>query len=225
MRRAWLIALALSWPAIAQAQTDADLPRMHEAVVAACPLVTTVRLDLTVAPPSQQACADPVLAAMTFTPAALDSYNNQQERTGAKAQWTAKDRLGKTYRCLANLLLDELNILRAAQAVVITTFTFDPASIANGAGQTSANVTVTGAQIGDTVDVAAPYSLQGLTATAYVSAANTAVVRLENQTGAAVNLASGTWGVAVRRPAVLAPRTMAQVANAFNSCVDSGTND
>jgi hypothetical protein len=73
------------------------------------------------------------------------------------------------------------------------TFTYDPPNIANGAGSTSSGQAMTGATFGDTIRVAAPYDQQGLTATAYVSAANTAVVRLENQTGGAINLGSGTW--------------------------------
>lgn len=79
------------------------------------------------------------------------------------------------------------------------TFSWNPGLIANGSGLTSASVTVTGAAFGDFVQVAAPYSLQGVTATAFVSAANTALVRLQNSTGAGVTLASGTWRVRVTK--------------------------
>lgn len=79
------------------------------------------------------------------------------------------------------------------------TFTWDPSSIASGSGLTSSDVSVAGAAFGDAVDVAAPYSLQGLTATAYVKSAGVVVVRLENQTGGAVDLASGTWRVRARK--------------------------
>ncbi|MGE3622962.1 MAG: DUF2793 domain-containing protein [Bdellovibrionales bacterium] len=77
------------------------------------------------------------------------------------------------------------------------TATFNPGSIASGAGVTSSGVTVTGAALGDPVLVAAPYDLQGVTATAYVSAANTAKIQLANTTGGSVSLASGSWRLRV----------------------------
>ncbi len=76
---------------------------------------------------------------------------------------------------------------------------WDPANLVDGAGETSSGITVTGAAFGDFVDVAAPYDLQGITATAYVSAANTVKIRVQNETGGAINLASGTWKVRIRR--------------------------
>ncbi|MDD5587274.1 MAG: DUF2793 domain-containing protein [Alphaproteobacteria bacterium] len=79
------------------------------------------------------------------------------------------------------------------------TFTWNPGTLANGSGATSAAVTVAGAAFGDFVQVAAPYDLQGVLATAYVSAANTVVARLQNQTGGGVTLASGTWRVRVSK--------------------------
>ncbi len=79
------------------------------------------------------------------------------------------------------------------------TFTWNPGTIANGAGATSAAVTVTGAALGDFASVAAPYDLQGLVATAWISAANTALVRLQNGTGGGVTLGSGTWRVRARK--------------------------
>ncbi len=74
---------------------------------------------------------------------------------------------------------------------------WDPASIATGSGASSSTVTVTGAAFGDFVIVSAPYDLQGLLATAYVSAANSVVIRLHNATGSAIDLASGTWNLRV----------------------------
>jgi hypothetical protein len=80
------------------------------------------------------------------------------------------------------------------------TFTWNPADIASGAGETSAGVTVTGAALGDHVQVLAPYDLQGLTLTGYVSAADTVTARLDNQTGGNVNLASSAaWKVRVSK--------------------------
>ncbi|HBM91008.1 MAG TPA: hypothetical protein DD400_03915, partial [Rhodospirillaceae bacterium] len=74
---------------------------------------------------------------------------------------------------------------------------WDPASIATGSGLSSSTITATGAAFGDFVSVSAPYDLQGLVATAYVSAAGSVVIRLHNATGSAVDLASGTWNVRV----------------------------
>lgn len=78
------------------------------------------------------------------------------------------------------------------------TTTWDPASIADGDGETK-SLTVTGAALGDFVQVAAPYDLQDLQATAYVQAADTVEIRLDNNTGGAVDLASGTWKVRVTK--------------------------
>lgn len=77
------------------------------------------------------------------------------------------------------------------------TTTFNPGTITSGSGILSSAITVTGAALGDFVMVAAPYDLQGVDATAYVSAANTVKIRLSNLTGAGVTLASGTWRVRV----------------------------
>lgn len=75
------------------------------------------------------------------------------------------------------------------------TTTWNPGTITASSGLLSSAITVTGAALGDFVMVAAPYDLQGLDATAYVSAANTVKIRLSNLTGASVTLASGTWRV------------------------------
>jgi len=78
-------------------------------------------------------------------------------------------------------------------------FTYDPSNLVDGAGETSSSVTVTGAALGDFVMIAAPYDLQGITVTAYVSAANTIVVRVQNESGGTLNLASGSWKYKVIR--------------------------
>lgn len=89
-----------------------------------------------------------------------------------------------------NLVLKNIVGLRAS-------FTWNPGSLADGEGETSAAITVTGAEFGDFVQVAAPYDLSGCLVAGYVSAANTIRVRLQNETGGAVDLASGTWIVRV----------------------------
>lgn len=68
----------------------------------------------------------------------------------------------------------------------------DPASIANGTFGTFA-ITVPGAVLGDYAIVAPPYQIAGLQLTAYVSNANEVTVILKNDTGGAIDLASGTW--------------------------------
>lgn len=75
--------------------------------------------------------------------------------------------------------------------------TYDPPSLADGEGTTTA-VTVTGAALGDAVTaISFSNGLQGVTVTGWVSAANTVSVRFQNETGAAVDLASGTLRVRV----------------------------
>lgn len=79
------------------------------------------------------------------------------------------------------------------------TLVWNPGNLVDGAGETSSGITVTGAAFGDFVDVAAPYDLQGITVTAYVSASDTVKIRAQNETGGAIDLASGTWRVRIRR--------------------------
>lgn len=79
--------------------------------------------------------------------------------------------------------------------------TFDPGSLVDAAGVTT-TVTVTGAALGDFVDsVSFSLDLQGITLTAYVSAANTVAVRFQNESGGTLDLASGTLRVRVARAA------------------------
>lgn len=76
---------------------------------------------------------------------------------------------------------------------------WNPSSLADGAGETSSGITIAGAAFGDPVTVAAPYDLQGITCTAYVSAADTVKIRLQNETGGTIDLGSGTWKVAIQK--------------------------
>lgn len=69
--------------------------------------------------------------------------------------------------------------------------TYDPPSLVDGAG-TTATVTVTGAALGDFAQASFSLDLQGITVTAWVSAANTVSVRLQNESGGTLDLASGT---------------------------------
>jgi parallel beta-helix repeat protein len=77
--------------------------------------------------------------------------------------------------------------------------TYDTASLVDGAGATT-TVTVTGAALGDFVEgVSASVDLQGITVTAYVSAADTVSVRYQNETTGTIDLASHTLRVRVRK--------------------------
>lgn len=77
--------------------------------------------------------------------------------------------------------------------------THDFASVADGA-KASTTVTVTGAALGDfVVAVSLGVSQAGVLLTGYVSAADTVTVDLHNETGGAVDLASTTLRVLVRK--------------------------
>lgn len=73
---------------------------------------------------------------------------------------------------------------------------YNTASLANAAGATT-TIAVTGAALGDYVLVSAPISLQGITVTAYVSATSVVSIRLQNETGGTIDLASTTFRVRV----------------------------
>ena len=95
---------------------------------------------------------------------------------------------------------DDVVVFPALHVVGETSFTWNPGDLADGAGETSSGQTVAGAAFGDYVMVSAPYDLQDIICTGYVQAANTVEVRIQNENaGGNVNLASGTWKVAVVR--------------------------
>lgn len=128
---------------------------------------------------------------------AIDATLLAAEKAAAKAAAdSAIDGFsGYSLRAIAQLIIDEINILRADQVVGIATFAFDPANLADGAGASKIDITVTG----------------------WIQAANTVGIRLQNETGGAINLANGTWGVAVRRPVQRSPRTLAQAKSAYKA--------
>lgn len=72
--------------------------------------------------------------------------------------------------------------------------TYDPPSLADGAGVTT-TVAATGATLGMLASASFSLDLQGITVTAWVSAANTVSVRFQNESGGTVDLASGTLKV------------------------------
>lgn len=73
---------------------------------------------------------------------------------------------------------------------------YDPPSLIDGAG-VSTNVTVTGAALGDFAVVSFSLSTASVIFSAAVSAADTVTVRLQNETGGTLDLASGTLRVRV----------------------------
>ncbi|MDC9825676.1 hypothetical protein PRN20_18230 [Devosia sp. ZB163] len=79
--------------------------------------------------------------------------------------------------------LDELTPLQG-------TATYDPASLADGAGATT-TVTVPGAALGDMAAASFSLATSGILITAWVSAANTVSVRFQNESGGALDIGSG----------------------------------
>jgi hypothetical protein len=83
------------------------------------------------------------------------------------------------------------------KAILKGTATLDFPSVAAGAA-TSLTIAVAGAAVGDPVVVGTPAVLPaGAVPVGYVSAAGVVTVRVENNSAAAIDLASATWHVAV----------------------------
>lgn len=82
--------------------------------------------------------------------------------------------------------------------VLTDSFTTDIASVATGADLAIGTRTVTGANLGDSVEVTCSIDVIGLRLWGYVSAAGTVKVRATNTSGGAIDLASATYYVTVR---------------------------
>lgn len=74
--------------------------------------------------------------------------------------------------------------------------TWDPGSLIDAAGE-SKTVTVTGAKLGDFAVAALGVAVQGMTVSASVTADDTVIVRLQNESGGTLDLASATVRVLV----------------------------
>lgn len=99
---------------------------------------------------------------------------------------------GATIKAILQAMFADVKSLRnAVGGLLVASATLDVASLADAAGSTS-TVTVPGAQLGDFAFVTMGLDLQGITATAYVSAVDTVSVRFQNESGATVDLASTT---------------------------------
>jgi hypothetical protein len=80
------------------------------------------------------------------------------------------------------------------ETVEYANFTFDPASLANGASVQSAAITSFGnAAFGDLAEVAPPYDLLGCVASCYVTQAGQLKITIQNNSGTSRDFASGVW--------------------------------
>lgn len=85
------------------------------------------------------------------------------------------------------------------KTIVNTSATFDPPSLATGVFAVSTAITVTGAALGDAVELFPPYDTDGVIYQGSVSAANAIKISLFNANTGTKDLASGTWGIVVKR--------------------------
>lgn len=112
-----------------------------------------------------------------------------------------------------NALLTDITAVRTVLAGILTgSATYDTASLVDGAGATT-TITVTGAVLGDFVLVSFGVDLQGISVTAYVSAADTVSVRIQNESGGTLDLASTTVrALVLPRATFAAPAALTSVA-------------
>jgi hypothetical protein len=89
--------------------------------------------------------------------------------------------------------------ITAPKVVVNTTITFDPPSLTTGSFAVSSAIPVTGVALGDAVDLYPPYDTQGIMYQASASSAGNIKINLTSCAAGTVDLASGSWGVVVRR--------------------------
>lgn len=85
--------------------------------------------------------------------------------------------------------------------IQIYSATYDAASLADGVGETT-TVTIPGAVLGDACVASLGVSAAGITITCYISAANTASVRLQNESAGTLDLASTTLRIFILRKGV-----------------------
>jgi hypothetical protein len=76
--------------------------------------------------------------------------------------------------------------------------TYDPPSLADGAGTTT-TVTVPGAALGDFATAAFSLPTAGITITAWVSAQNIVSVRFQNESGGPLDIAGGRLAARVQK--------------------------
>lgn len=94
-------------------------------------------------------------------------------------------------------LLADLTAVRASLAGTLSaSATYDAGSLADGAGATT-TVACVGAALGDFALASLGVDVAGISVTAYVSAADVVSVRLQNESGGTLDLASTTLRVRV----------------------------
>jgi hypothetical protein len=84
------------------------------------------------------------------------------------------------------------------RTVINTTITFNPPSLTTGAFA-EADIAVTGVALGDSIELYPPYDMQGIMYQAAPQAADNITIALTSCSTSTVDLASGTWGVVVKR--------------------------
>lgn len=89
--------------------------------------------------------------------------------------------------------------VQAPKIVLSGTITFDAPSLTTGAFAVSSGITITGVALGDTVELYPPIDTEGVIYQASPSAANTIKISLINTNAATKDLATGSWGYAVKR--------------------------
>jgi hypothetical protein len=94
-------------------------------------------------------------------------------------------------KALSDIVTDIAAARSPLAALLTGSETYDAASLVDGAGTTN-DVTVTGAVLGDFAMASLGVSAAGITVTAYVSAADTVSVRVQNESGGTLDLASTT---------------------------------
>ena len=129
------------------------------------------------------------------------SQNNTGQGASGLAQLYIRDEYGISGPVMHALdQRDCENIIEDLSYYPPVTFTWDPGSLADGVGETSAAISVPGVSLGGAaVQCIAPYDLQGVTLNAYVNAADSCQARLQNETTGTIDLASGTWTMQARR--------------------------
>lgn len=86
----------------------------------------------------------------------------------------------------------------APKVILSTTLTIDPPSLTTGAFAES-DFALNGVALGDSIELYPPYDTQGIMYQASVQAANNITVAFSSCNVGTVDLASGSWGVVVKR--------------------------
>lgn len=111
-------------------------------------------------------------------------------------------------RVLESILVDLQSLQASLGSTYFASTTLDLAALSDGAGTTT-TLTVTGATLGDYAQASLSLDISGMTVNAYVSAADTVSVRVQNESGATVDVSSATLRARVspKAPATLTTTT------------------